>query len=243
MDATAMTTPRPLTIRYSISFEGGEDKEFHLLLHPDTLELLGEPGSDLPTWTVLEFHRCRVCPLTRPAHTHCPVAARLVDVVEYFKDVASYRPAEVSVAVEERTYTTRCTAQTLLSSLIGVYMVTSGCPILDRLRPMVETHLPFASERDTVYRVVSMYLFAQYALKRHGRRPDWNLRRLVTFYEQVDCVNRDFCGRLFAVPHRGDADINAITKLNSLAWLTRITLREDRLTHWEDLFFRFWGEE
>lgn len=238
-----MATPRPLTIRYSIVLDDGDRKEFCLLLHPDTLDLLGEPRRDLPGWTALEFHQCKVCPLARPAHTRCPVAARLVDVVEYFKDVASYRQADVAVTVEERTYTNRCTAQSVLSSLIGVYMVTSGCPVLDRLRPMVETHLPFASERDTVYRAVSMYLFAQYALKKRGRRPDWSLRRLVKFYEQVDCVNRDFCGRLYMVPHRGDADINAITKLNSLAWLTRITLREDRLTHWEDLFFRFWGEE
>ena len=55
-------------------------------------------------------------------------------------------------------------------SLIGIYMVTSGCPIMDKLRPMARFHLPFASTEETIYRAISTYLLGQYFLEQKGKK-------------------------------------------------------------------------
>ncbi len=53
------------------------------------------------------------------------------------------------------------TAQQAMSSVLGLIMATAGCPWTDRLRPMARFHLPFASEAETVYRSVCMFLLAR----------------------------------------------------------------------------------
>ena len=48
-----------------------------------------------------------------------------------------------------------------MSSVLGLIMATAGCPWTDRFRPMARFHLPFASEAETVYRSVCMFLLAR----------------------------------------------------------------------------------
>ncbi|NOZ00884.1 MAG: hypothetical protein GXP54_03220 [Deltaproteobacteria bacterium] len=233
---------RCISFEYLIEFSKDRSHRFRIDLDPDTLELrTSHKGGHLPEWTTLGFGKCRVCPLEETSHTHCPVAVSMVELVDFFKDFVSHWKADVTVSTGDRQYRKRTTVQTLLSSMVGIYMVTSGCPVLDRLRPMVETHLPFSSPQDTVYRTVSMYLFAQYALNKHGLQPDWTLEGLVDFYHDVTEVNSGFCQRLNAIPHEGDANINALAILNSMALITRMSVEEDRLAHWESLFLRHWG--
>ena len=55
-----------------------------------------------------------------------------------------------------------------VSSLLGVIMTTSGCPIMAQLKPMVRFHLPFASLEETIFRMVSMHLVAQYLRHQDG---------------------------------------------------------------------------
>lgn len=59
---------------------------------------------------------------------------------------------------EERTYSKDTLLQQGLASLLGIVMTTSGCPVLEPLKPMVRFHLPFATLTETVYRMVSMCL-------------------------------------------------------------------------------------
>jgi hypothetical protein len=163
------------------------------------------------------------------------VAAGLVDVVEAFKDSVSYEEVDVEVETRDRTYRKRAPLQAAISPLVGIHMVTSGCPILDRLRPMVDTHLPFMSPAETTYRTLSMYLLAQYFRQRAGKAPDWEMKGLVDFLAEVRRVNGAFCRRLAAIRIK-DASLNAVALLNTLGDFTSFTLEIDDLARLEGLF-------
>ena len=66
---------------------------------------------------------------------------------------------------------------------------------------------------ETLYRVISMYLFAQYFESRQGESPDWDLKRLVKIYEDVEKVNDGFTKRIKNI-HTEDASLNAIVHLD-----------------------------
>ena len=114
-------------------------------------------------------------------------------------------------------------------------MVTSGCPVLDKLRPLVRTHLPFATLEETTYRVISMYLLAQYFLHQGGREPDWTLKGLPKIYEEIQTVNRCFNERISSV-QIGDAASNALATLSCKADYTNILLSQPELNQIKKLF-------
>lgn len=193
----------------------GAVDRFRVALDPHTL-LNAEPEpAEVPAWARLEFERCPNCPLA--GSPHCPVAARLGGLVSRFADVSSHARVAVQVRVAERTYAQHDVAvQSPLSSLVGVYMATSGCPVLSHLRPMVRFHLPFASELETVTRATSMYLLGQYLVAQGGGTPDWSLAGLAARYRDALEVNLAFARRLRAAAPR-DANVNALIRLDSLA--------------------------
>ena len=122
-----------------------------------------------------------------------------------------------------------------LSALVGIYMVTSGCPHLDKLRPMVASHLPFATWQETTYRAISMYWLAQYIRKQHGREPDWTLEGLAKIYEEIMTVNRCFQRRVADV-QVADAGMNALLRLDCYAQFTNRVLLRKNLGEIERLF-------
>jgi hypothetical protein len=95
-------------------------------------------------------------------------------------------------------------------------MTTSGCPIMEPLKPMVRYHLPFAALDETVFRMVSMYLMGQFIRSQSGKKPEWNLEGLSRIYGEVKNLNRDFGQRMRAAA-RSDAHIHALVKLNVFA--------------------------
>ena len=125
--------------------------------------------------------------------------------------------------------------QQALSSLLGIYMVTSGCLVMDRLRPMVRFHLPFATLEETNYRVISMYLMAQYFRRKRGLRPDWELKGLVPIYEAIQTVNKSFLARLNELKGK-DANANALVILDSFAGYVTFSINTDLLDEVEGLF-------
>jgi hypothetical protein len=223
-------------IRYRFSFPDGETKEFAIALEKPSLRLVAaDPDRPLPVWTDLLHHQCPNCPLAPAEHACCPVARNLVGVVEAFSHVLSHEESDVEVTTPARTYSARVKNTNAVGSLIGIYMVTSGCPILDRLRPMVLTHLPFATTEESVYRSLSMYLLAQYFRHRKGLEPDWNLERFASFYEEVNTVNRAFVKRL-TVAVESDASLNALVLLNCFAVATRKTALQEKFPEIEEMF-------
>lgn len=224
-----------VTLRYKFKLSERVEKEFTIHLDKESLSAIPTEKKSYPEWTELKFHQCSTCPLSKVQHKFCPIAVNLVDVVEFFKDSISHEKADILVETEARGYIKRTTLQDGISSIIGIYMVASGCPIMDKLRPMVRTHLPFATVEETMYRVISMYLLAQYFLSKRGMNPDWKLEKLVNIYEDIEKVNRDFRERLSAIKVN-DATVNALVNLNCFADLTAFSIEENRLDEIERLF-------
>jgi hypothetical protein len=203
-------------IRYEFS-HGGATKAFSITLDPKILQNTAPAPSSPPAWAKLSFQKCSNCPLREEDSPSCPAALTLSEVVESFADIFSYERVSARVTVPERVYeNVDVSVQEALSSLLGVYMVTSGCPVLAKLRPMVRFHLPFASELETVTRTTSMYLLAQYLVAQDGGTPDWSLEGLSKNYEETTKVNRAFAQRLRAAVKK-DANVNALIRLDSVA--------------------------
>ncbi|MEK6651036.1 MAG: hypothetical protein AABY75_08665, partial [Bacteroidota bacterium] len=149
----------PLEYRYVFAFDNGETKEFRVVLDGTTMAYREPVAVDPPEWTRLEFSQCSNCPLH--GVERCPAALNLSTVTREFEHTKSFTDARVTVHSPERTYEKSTSVQRGLSAIAGLIMVTSGCPVLDRLRPNVAFHLPFATPLETSYRSVSMYLTAQ----------------------------------------------------------------------------------
>jgi len=226
------------TIRflYTFEFPDSTEKEFEVQLNAKTLELSTKKDLPKPAWTKLKYKQCEQCPLG-DEHEYCPVAVNLSALVESFKDSVSYENTNVRVQTNERIYEKATTLQKGLSSIIGMYMVTSACPVMDKLRPMVRFHLPFGSMEETVYRAVSMYLTAQYLLMRKGKTPDWDLKKLVEIYKAVTHVNRGISNRLSSASEE-DANMNAVVILSAYAEMVPFSI-EHRLAELEYIFSEY----
>jgi hypothetical protein len=159
----------------------------------------------------------------------------MVDLIDFFNHFISIEDVETVVTTDERTYLKRASLQSGLSSLMGIIMATSGCPILDRLKPMVRFHLPFASSLDTAYRAMSMYLMAQFFLEKKGKEPDWNLKNLSKLYGEIEIVNKSFARRLKEITTE-DASVNALVILHSFASYVKFILDKKLLSEIEVLF-------
>lgn len=229
-----------IRILYRFQSEDGSERSFETALDGKTLELKNDTAPNLPAWTKLSFNQCENCPLSDKTE-HCPVAANLSSLIEAFKFSTSYESVFVVVETPERSYAKQTTVQNALSSLMGIYMVVSNCPILDKLRPMVRFHLPFASATETVYRSVTMYLLAQFFKKQKGETPDWELERLVEIYKEVAKVNKGMWNRLSAASSF-DANVNALIVLNTFGDALRFSIKKG-LDDLEKLFGTYMQDE
>lgn len=182
--------------------------------------VMGEP----PEWAQLEVEQCACCPLSGDT-PHCPAALALSGLMTHFGSVLSYAEVEATVETGGRTINATVPAQKVLSSLLGLVMGTSGCPILAKFLPMAHFHLPFASAKETTFRAVGAYLMAQYFADREGRHPDWDLTGLKSFYEDVHTINRAMVARLRG-RFEGDAGVNAVAILDLFAHYLPVAVDE-----------------
>lgn len=215
-------------------------KTFRLDLDGTTLALSKEP-EDVPEWTDLECEQCENCPLSKDTHPQCPIAVNIVELVDFFGHLMSFEEVDVRISSDQRSYVKHTTMSEALSSLLGVYMVTSGCPIMDRLRPMVRFHLPMASSEETTFRAIAMYLVAQYFRAQHGEEPDWDLKGLPDIYKDIHIVNRDFAERVRRAV-KSDAWPNAIIRLDTFASMILMSLDTDQLGSLEALFRTYYSD-
>ncbi len=207
---------KDFTVYYNFRLADGSERGFHLRLDPETLELHGNTPAVSPSWTKLDFHQCPNCPLKVEEHPDCPLALRLVNLVQRFDGLVSHETVDLEVVTEERTITQKTTAQRGISSLMGLVIAASGCPHTALLRPMARFHLPLASNEETVYRATSMYLLAQYFLKKEGIPADLELDGLARFYENMQIINVAVAERLRAATTT-DSSVNAIVVLDVYA--------------------------
>ncbi|HRI86822.1 MAG TPA: hypothetical protein PLJ47_07185 [Candidatus Hydrogenedentes bacterium] len=208
------------TIAFGYHFRcaDGEKQEatFNVELDAATLQYRHRRTETPPAWAELTVSQCRSCPLKQEESPQCPAALVFVDILDEFGELLSFTEVEVTVTTRERTITSKTSVQRALSSLVGLCMATSGCPILARFKPMARFHLPVATREETMFRSVGAYLLAQYFLKQRGNEPDMDLKGLRETYDLIHQVNVGLANRLREIP-TGDAHLNAIVILDLFA--------------------------
>jgi hypothetical protein len=212
----------PLRLRYRFDLPNGSQQSLELLFDPKDFRLVNLVPAEPPFWTELKFNQCSNCPLSTQEHSHCPAAVHMAPAIDSLKALVSFDTVGVTVEQEERTVHVETSAQQALSSVLGLIMATAGCPWTDRLRPMARFHLPFASETETVYRSVCMFLLARELIGAEADQGE-GFEPLERLYENLHTVNRDVSRRLGAAT-RTDPARNAIALLDSYTTLLPLAL-------------------
>ena len=215
-----------MKIKYEFFFGNERLEVFDLKFKESDLSLQSFPVENTEPWTALKFNQCRVCTLKATEHKYCPVARNLSYVLLQFKDDASYEKVRVKVTSEQRVTEKEASLQDGVSPLMGLIMATSGCPTLDKFKPMAFMHLPFSSRVETIFRAVSTYLTAQYIREMNRLTPDWELKNFKDMYAKVKQLNRDFAKRLREIKG-SDAVINALVRLDTFAQSGSYSFSED----------------
>ena len=226
-----------ISIRYC--FIVGKEPErveevFDLQIDAKNLELQDNIPKVLPEWAKLDFYQCSNCPLDVREHPYCPMAANLVNIVNRFDSLLSYNEIHLVVTTKERTISQLTTIQRAVGSLMGLVIATCGCPHSVFFKPMARFHLPLANNQETIYRAASMYLLAQYFLRKKGKPVDWNLRGLEEIYTNIQVVNFTIAERLRAAT-KTDSVLNALVELDIYAQTLSLVI-EDSL---EEIRFLF----
>jgi hypothetical protein len=206
-----------LNYKYLFIFNDGQRFAVHINLDNKSLKYVPKENELRPSsWTKLDHFKCQNCPLNSDTSPECPLALNLSSVVPRFSDMLSFENVHVIVESKERTYSKDTTLQNALSAMLGIFMVTSDCPNMTSLRPMVRFHLPFASVEETIFRSASTYLLGQYFKFRNGGEADWNLKNLKENYKKVQIVNTGMAQRMRSIVDK-DANLNALVVLDVFA--------------------------
>jgi hypothetical protein len=105
-----------------------------------------------------------------------------------------------------------------MAALIGLTMASSGCPRTRFLRPMARTHLPFATDQETVFRTLAVHLLGQYVAAGGGGAVSLSFAQLKENYSQLSKVNNAMAERIRAAIKR-DAAVNAVIILESFTMI------------------------
>ncbi len=224
-----------LNYKYIFECSNGFQKIFEVKIHKDTLLLENPPAENLPEWTKLKNFKCPNCPLNESEHEYCPVAINLNRIIFFFQDVPSFQKVKITVVSPERNYVKSADVQTGVSSLLGLTMASSGCPIVGKLKSLVKFHLPFATIEETEIKIFSMYLLYQYFIMKKGEEPDWEMKKLNELYNDIMILNKNVAEKIAEVENK-DASINAVVVLNNFADSVTFGLDMDALEHLEKLF-------
>ncbi len=218
-------------VRYRFEMPDGSSTTLDFVFSTTDFRLLNPAPAEPPYWTELEFNRCANCPLAPAAAARCPAALHMADPLARLADLVSFDTVRVTVTQPERTVYAETSAQQAVGSVIGLIMATAGCPWTDRFRPMARFHLPFASETETTYRTLSMFLLAAVVL---GEPAPVDFADLERLYANLHLVNRAMARRLGAAT-RTDPARNALALLDSQAVLAPVVLGAT-LEEWKPLF-------
>jgi hypothetical protein len=211
---------------YVIQTRSGVVRSLTVMLDPESLRLLEPEGGWVrPAWAELKFNQCSACPLDASTVTHCPAALALAPLVKLGSGLNTDDTVQASVFSAERTYVKGTTLTGALSSLLGLLMAASGCPALERLRPLARNHLPFATLEETAFRVYGLHLLTQHLRQEASREPDWAMRRLARIYERVRQVNAEFSAR-FRAAGGMDAALAALANLDKTASMIPYVINE-----------------
>jgi hypothetical protein len=201
---------------YTIEVNGGQTTHFNIALDPQTLAMVPAGNTYHPEWTVLVYRQCACCPLVPENVAFCPIAVNIAQLVERFKDILSHKDCLVVCETNDRTYSKHTSAMEGLTSIFGIIMATSNCPMMNFLKPMARFHLPFSSVEETMVRSTSFFLLGQYFEYKKGHIKGFDFDRLEKKYANVQKVNEGLLERIRSLGNK-DADKNAIITLHSIS--------------------------
>ncbi|MBL4867179.1 MAG: hypothetical protein JKY67_12485 [Pseudomonadales bacterium] len=193
-----------------------DDVELHYEVDVDRQYDASVDRSDASDWTKLEHSQCSNCPLSKLQYKHCPAAIDLQHVVEDFQQLPAIKNAKVRVVTPQREYYKEAPLEEGLRSLMGLIMATSDCPILGKLKPNAQNHLPFASQEEFITRSASQFLLRQYFLYREGHRPDWDFQGLIRINQQLQLLNQAFWQRIHSACE-SDSNLKALLSFFNLS--------------------------
>ncbi len=219
------TSENKIYFTYHFTFSDDSVKTIKAIVNKETLSIIEPQNIYFPVWAKLKNFKCPHCPLNEQEHEYCPLALNLQTILSEFNDKNSFEIVEVMVETPERNYHKKTSLQQGVSSLLGVLMVTSGCPVMGKLKPLLYFHLPFASIHETEVRALSLYLLAQYVKMIKGQEPDWEMNKLKKIYEDVRTLNHHVSKKIVNLSER-DANINSLIILNNFAEFVTIILDE-----------------
>ena len=200
-------------VEYTFNVANEDPVHFTVRMDQKTGNNIRPDGAPTPEWTELDFHQCSNCPLAKQENPHCPVALVISDIIHPFEKWASFQDIEVTVKTRERTIISKTTAQKAISSLLGLEIAISGCPLTSFFKPMARFHLPVSSIEETVYRVAGEYLLAQYFLHKDGKNIDLDFEGLNDIYKNMHIMNTSIAERIRAASQT-DSTLNALVILD-----------------------------
>jgi hypothetical protein len=204
------------TITYSFTLPDRQKVAFQLVFDAVTIELIDSTCAAAPSWTRLDYQQCPHCPFTLQTHSHCPVALNLVRVIDCFDRIMSFEKVVVEVVISERCMIQETSAQEGLSSLMGLLIAGSSCPLTHFFKPMARFHLPFANKDETIWRAAATFLLARYFAQESLQTSDLQLQGLVGIYNDVARLNDSLVARLRAATTK-DSTVNALVHLDVFA--------------------------
>ena len=228
---------KTFSISYTFTLPDGSKETFELVFNSKTVELVKKTPNKSPFWTQLEYEQCPHCPLSPSTHPNCPVALNLVPVIQRFDHLMSFDRIIVEVISNERRVAQKTSAQEGISSLMGLLIAGSSCPITHFFKPMARFHLPFANKDETLWRAAATFLLGRFFTDSGLKEADLDLDGLVTIYHEVALLNDAMVDRLRAAASK-DSTVNALVHLDVFAKFLTPPL-EDSLSQIKPFFNPF----
>ncbi|CAD6879462.1 hypothetical protein [Methylomonas albis] len=220
-----------LHFTYRLTADDYDSADFLIEVDKQSMTLISAAPPPYPFWTALSYQQCRNCPLNSAQFPHCPVAVNLVSLLDLCGHLVSHKQMTVEVITDRRTIRGDTTAQHIASSILGLIMATSPCPHTEFLKPMARFHLPLADQTETVYRVTTMFLLAQYFRYKDQLPYSLELDQLLALYQDLQIVNLHLSQRLKTAISE-DAAVNGVILLDllskSVSWSIEDGLEEIR---------------
>lgn len=222
------------TITYNIKLNENQTERFDFQLDNTQFDLIASDVENPPAWTALEYRQCAHCPLNAQDTPHCPLALQLHNIVNRLHKTRSIDVVEVEVITEERRIIQKTALQRVVASMLELVYPSCGCPKTAYMKPMARFHLPLSSEEETVYRVTSMYLLAQYFLNQTAKKGRIEFDGLNNIYADMHILNTAVASRLQTVT-QSDSAKNAVTLVDMYSTLVPLLL-EDNLAELRGFF-------
>lgn len=225
------------TITYKFTLPDASEEIFNLTFDSESTEIIHKIQDPPPAWTELEYHQCPHCPLSPKTHPFCPVAINLRTAIGRFDHLMSFDRLLVEVTRTERRVSADTSAQEGISSLMGLLIAGSSCPMTHFFKPMARFHLPFSNKDETLWRATATFLLARYFTEQGLKASDMALDGLVKIYNDVIQLNDYMAERLRSATSK-DSAVNALVHLDVFAKFLTPPLK-DSLDQIKPIFLPF----